>query len=419
MEEAKPCWATSALVGKAYTAAGQAGVSLHTMVVLQAYQADLLRELDGGEGLSPDSVSELRRGTDLALCATKQTARYIGHSMAALVATERHLWLNLMGIKDRDKSFLLDAPISPQGLFCHQELKRQLAAFKEFNSRCSENPGLSSSLTCPPPDREEKKASVAHAPLPKYRKAGQRVRAQTHQMRPDLRMVISASVSKVDGARSCSHSPLKSIPPVCTCQCTVSGLLPGVSQWVLDTVKKGYRIQFATRPPSVLKSAAHYRRRTPNFVSPRRTSLPSEKRGRRICSPSRSGFGLLQPVFHCVKGGRGAASSSGPASSELYPKRLARTPEVPQVCFWGRSLPVSVLPFGLALSPCTFSKCMALATQCLQGIRVFNYLDDWLILAHSKAMAASHGEVVLAHMWSLGLKINPEKCVQPREDFCH
>lgn len=31
----KPCTATSTIVGEAYTAAGQAGVSLHTMVVLQ------------------------------------------------------------------------------------------------------------------------------------------------------------------------------------------------------------------------------------------------------------------------------------------------------------------------------------------------------------------------------------------------
>ncbi|KAK3526211.1 hypothetical protein QTP70_017759 [Hemibagrus guttatus] len=38
----------------------------------------------------------------------------------------------------------------------------------------------------------------------------------------------------------------------------------------------------------------------------------------------------------------------------------------------------------------------ALAPLCLQGIRVLNYLDDWLILAHS--MAAIHRDVVLAHM---------------------
>ncbi len=39
---------SSALVGKGYAAAGQAGSCLHTMAVLQAYQADLLKELDEG-----------------------------------------------------------------------------------------------------------------------------------------------------------------------------------------------------------------------------------------------------------------------------------------------------------------------------------------------------------------------------------
>ncbi|KAK3562667.1 hypothetical protein QTP86_004084 [Hemibagrus guttatus] len=65
------------------------------------------------------------------------------------------------------------------------------------------------------------------------------------------------------------------------------------------------------------------------------------------------------------------------------------------------------------LSQSTVTRCMnaALAPLRLQGIRVLNNLDDRLILAHSKAMAASHRDVVLAHMRSLGLGINPEKCV--------
>ncbi len=37
--------------------------------------------------------------------------------MAALVVAERHLWLTLSDIKDRDKVFLLDTPLSPSGLF--------------------------------------------------------------------------------------------------------------------------------------------------------------------------------------------------------------------------------------------------------------------------------------------------------------
>lgn len=37
------------------------------MAVLQAYQADLLKQRDEGQGLSPDMVAELRHATDLDL----------------------------------------------------------------------------------------------------------------------------------------------------------------------------------------------------------------------------------------------------------------------------------------------------------------------------------------------------------------
>ncbi len=64
---------TSALIGKSYIAAGQAGMALHMMAILQAYQADVLKEMDEGTGLTPEAVKELRRVTDLALRATKHT----------------------------------------------------------------------------------------------------------------------------------------------------------------------------------------------------------------------------------------------------------------------------------------------------------------------------------------------------------
>ena len=70
----KPLRATLALVGKEYAAASQAGACLHTMAVLQAYQADLLKELDEGEEIKSHNISELRRSADLSLRATKETA---------------------------------------------------------------------------------------------------------------------------------------------------------------------------------------------------------------------------------------------------------------------------------------------------------------------------------------------------------
>lgn len=96
----KPCPMSSRPVGKAYLAAGQADGALHT--VLQAFQADLLKDLDQGKRQSPEEDLELCRATDLALQSSKQLARTIGHSMAAMFATERHLWLNLSGIKKKE-----------------------------------------------------------------------------------------------------------------------------------------------------------------------------------------------------------------------------------------------------------------------------------------------------------------------------
>ncbi len=88
-------------------------MALHTMAILQAYQADVLKEMDEGTGLTPEAVKELRRATDLALRATKHTARAVGRSMAASVAAERHLWLNLTEIHEKEKVFLMDK--SPEG----------------------------------------------------------------------------------------------------------------------------------------------------------------------------------------------------------------------------------------------------------------------------------------------------------------
>ncbi|KAL0194973.1 hypothetical protein M9458_008545, partial [Cirrhinus mrigala] len=134
------------VTSRAYAAAGQAVGALHTMAVLQAYQADLLKDLDTGQGLSPDEVAELRCTTDLALRATKQAATAMGRSMGAMVVTERHLWVNLADLGKKERGFLLDAPVSPSKLFGasvetvvekFRESRARSAAFKTFVPRRS------------------------------------------------------------------------------------------------------------------------------------------------------------------------------------------------------------------------------------------------------------------------------------------
>ncbi|KAI2651173.1 Retrovirus-related Pol polyprotein from transposon 17.6 [Labeo rohita] len=79
----------------------------------------------------------------------------------------------------------------------------------------------------------------------------------------------------------------------------------------------------------------------------------------------------------------------------------------------GEAHQYQVLPFGLALSPRTFTKCVdaALAPLRFQGIRILNYIDDWLILAQLEQMAVQHRDAVLAYTKELGLRLNAKKSV--------
>ncbi len=86
----------------------------------------------------------------------------------------------------------------------------------------------------------------------------------------------------------------------------------------------------------------------------------------------------------------------------------SKTQEVPSVCLWREGLPIQGPALLPGLASRTFTKCMdaALAPLRLQGIRVLNYLDDWLILAHSRELVSRHKDIVLGHIHSLGLRSN-------------
>ncbi len=73
--------------------------------------------------------------------------------------------------------------------------------------------------------------------------------------------------------------------------------------------------------------------------------------------------------------------------------------------FGGKAYQYKVLPFGLALAPRTFTKCMdaALALLRLQGIRALNY--------HSRELVSRRRDVVLRHIRALGLRMNTKKSV--------
>lgn len=51
----------------------------------------------------------------------------------------------------------------------------------------------------------------------------------------------------------------------------------------------------------------------------------------------------------------------------------------------------------------------ALAPMGLQGVLVLNYINDWLILAQTRELAICHRDLVLNHLQSVELRLNPQK----------
>ncbi len=85
---------------------GQAASALHSMAVLQVFQAKMLASEDAG--LNAASLRDPRSATDLALRAIKATAQ---------VVLEHNLWFTMTEMKEADKVPFLAAPVSSGSLF--------------------------------------------------------------------------------------------------------------------------------------------------------------------------------------------------------------------------------------------------------------------------------------------------------------
>ncbi len=148
----RACKFSSALTAKAYGAAGQAASALHAMALLQVHQAKALKQLHEGDA-DPGVLQELRTATDLALRATKVTARALGQTMSTLVVQERHLWLTLADMRESDKHRFLDSPISQAGLFGEavEDFAQQFSAAQKQMEAFRILPRRSAAVSTPPP----------------------------------------------------------------------------------------------------------------------------------------------------------------------------------------------------------------------------------------------------------------------------
>lgn len=224
--------------------------------------------------------------------------------------------------------------------------------------------------------------------------------------------------------------------------------IPGISPWVLNIIRHGYTLQFKRRPPrfrGVIQSLT-----SPQNAHVLRQEVCSllEKKAIEPVPPSEWESGFYSRYFVVPKKGGGLRPilDLRPVNRALH-KRAFRMTTLKQILAqirpgdWFASVDLkdayfhiqivkrhrrflrfafensvyqyTVLPFGLALAPRTFSKCVDAALSPLRssGMRVLNYLDDWLVLAQSRETLVSHVEALLRHLEMLGLRVNVQKSV--------
>ncbi len=218
----------------------------------------------------------------------------------------------------------------------------------------------------------------------------------------------------------------------------------GTQSMPLLTIRSGYTFQFGEYPPRLDGvSTDGSKQRLQGFCSTAVAFLPPTERsdrgntavGHRTRVLQPKGYGGLRPIldlrrlnFSLYKGKFKMLTMRTIMSqvqegdwfvtidlkdAYFHIQVVLRHRRFLRFAFGGKAYQYKVLPFGLALAPRTFTKCMdaALAPLRLQGIRVLNYLDDWLILAHSRELVSCHRDIVLGHIHSLGLRMNAKKNV--------
>ncbi len=222
--------------------------------------------------------------------------------------------------------------------------------------------------------------------------------------------------------------------------------LPRPSRWLLRTIRLGYAIQFARRPPkfrgirftSVLSKDAPVLRAevavllakdaiepvppakmksgfySPYFIVPKKDGGLRPILDLRVLNRAlhKLPFRMLtqRRIFQCVRPFNWFAAIDL-KDAYFHVSILPRHRPFLRFAFEGRAYQYKALPFGLSLSLHVFTKVVEAALVPLRevGIRILNYLDDWLILAQSRALLCEHRDMVLSHLSRLGLQVNREK----------
>ncbi len=200
--------------------------------------------------------------------------------------------------------------------------------------------------------------------------------------------------------------------------------LPSLSRWLTRTIRPGYAIQFARRPPKfngVLETSVAVRNAP---VLREEIAVLLAKDAIEPVPPAEMRQGFYSPYFIVPKKGGGLRpildlrvlnralhklpfkmlthrrmikciqpqdwfAAIDLKDAYFHVSILPRHRPFLRFAFEGRAWQYRVLPFGLSLSPRVFTKVVegALTPLWEVGVRILNYLDDWLILAHGASLA--------------------------------
>ncbi|XP_053190141.1 uncharacterized protein LOC128373962 [Scomber japonicus] len=438
-----------AMLNKLHGAMAIQGRLVNTGAILALYQRQLASQLGGDSNIS----AEVQQVSSLLAKLMKEQAVATGRALASLCMVRRHLWLSQSRLQGEDRARLLRLPVVPSAMF-GPDAKAMLQQAQEARQCAKEMSGM----------LRWGVASRFHQP---------------HSQDPlnqDLLLPViygsvwrPADVVELDavsgvgtaGARGPPSHPL--LPdnyqhPVSPChllgQCKLPWETLGADPWVVSTMTQGYRLQFL-HPPPLTQSATFTLVADPQ----RREVLAAEiytllaKRAIRevTLDNPQAGFysryflipkkdGRLRPILDL----RGLNKFLRPLRCKMLTVPRVRQAilqgvwiatidledayfQIPiweghrrylRFAFNGRTFEFCVLPFGISLAPRTFTRCMdaVLGPLRWEGIRILNYLDDWLVCAHSEGQCRRDVTRLLQHLEYLGLHLNRKKSrLQPSQ----
>lgn len=188
----KQCRFSASQLEKIYRSQGLAARALNTASMLQAYQAEKLRDLHEALRRNENVIGlldEIRRTADFNLRLSSTTAVALGKGMAETVVAQRHLWLTLTELPETQRSEFLHQAVEPSGLFGQ--------ALDRIQTRC---------------DQRKKQEEALRMSMPRRSYSQQKPPSEQRRFHPQSHSLPRRTAQKRPSPEDFSHRP-SATPP--------------------------------------------------------------------------------------------------------------------------------------------------------------------------------------------------------------